>query len=152
MRGVLLMEDFRIINLTTQGGSFALLTFLVIIAVRWLPKRIEALDKQQSEEREIRRTEAEAHRHVVEVIAKAYVATAEKLSKAITETAEKLTMANAEQQRYERETCEKRHIELMEQVAADHELLREIDHEIKNQAQHAANERALRRKPSQPET
>lgn len=143
------MDEMKEITLLVQTGSFGLLCVLAIWVIRWVPKRIERADQ-------VREAEAKSREEVAQAQQKALA----EQEQAHIQAVDRLLAANAEQQRYERENCERRHKELLEAESKRHEellkrlegqylLSREIKHEVANLAQGEANRRAaeeLRRK------
>lgn len=122
-----------------QGGSFALLCFIVYWLTQWVPKRVERYDTIREAEAKSREAVADNLRKSTEAQGQAFVASIVKLNE-----------ATAEQLRYERESCDKRFAELLEdhdklmtQLLKHYELAREIKHEVANIAQARANERVL---------
>lgn len=161
------MDEVKIIGLLTNGGSFAVLVFLVVWVVRFVPKRMERFDK-------IREVEADARKEAANTLQKAVVeqerAQTERINrliaghaKAISDLStafdDKLTKIMAsykEQTQYERESCERRHGEILEELRSINreaiesrskqmELLREIAHGFRDMMQTRANERSLQK-------
>lgn len=156
------------VNLVVQGGSFGLLCLIVIFLTRWIPKRIDRNDKVKESEAKSREAVSENLRKTVEIQAQVEAANREKIAQelrkaveiqaaATVEATERLARAHAEQQRYERETCERRHQEnsaqtktleellrdMLTQLIKHYEMAREIKHEVTNLAQRRANEAAM---------
>lgn len=151
-----------ILAVIIQGGSFALLCFIVYWLTQWVPKRVERNDVLREAEAKSRENVAENLRKTVELQSQVEAANrervAETLRKAVEAQAlatitatEKMNQAHAEQIRYERESCDRRFGQLidriddaMQQMLKQYELSREIKHELTNIAQARANEKALR--------
>lgn len=151
-----------ILAVIIQGGSFALLCFIVYWLTQWVPKRVERNDVIREAEAKSRENVAEQLRKAVELQAQVEAANREKMAEtmrkaveaqaAATVTAtERVHAAHAEQLRYERESCDKRFEEVMDRVDKNlqqlmklYELCRETKHEVANIAQSRANEKAIR--------
>jgi hypothetical protein len=151
-----------ILAVIIQGGSFALLCFIVYWLTQWVPKRVERNDVLREAEAKSRETVSENLRKAVELQTQTEAANREKVAETLRKAVEaqaaamvaatdKLNQAHAEQLRYERESCDKRFNELIDRI--DHnlqhmmkhyELTREIRHEVANIAQSRANEKVVR--------
>lgn len=128
-----------ILAVIIQGGSFALLCFIVYWLTQWVPKRVERYDTIREAEAKSREAVADNLRKSTEAQGQAFVASIVKLNE-----------ATSEQLRYEREACDRRfaelikdHDDMMTHLMKHYELSREIRHEVANIAQHRANERVL---------
>lgn len=143
------MEELKNIGSLAQLGSFGIVSYIVYWALKNVPKWME--DNRNLRETEItsREAVAVAHREAVAQIITSYEKTArEQLDRHDT------------QMRMERDTCERRHQELIASVNRGHEEEREareaqhrevmeririIDHTVRDVAQSRANAEALTR-------
>lgn len=85
-----------------QGGSFALLAFIVIWLTTWLPKRWSQWDLDREADRKMHENVSAHHRDTVKNINEAHITKVELLVNTF-----------KEETRYEREVCERRHAEIM---------------------------------------
>jgi hypothetical protein len=126
------MDELKALQLVSQGGSLVLLGFIVLWLTRWIPKRMDRADEVKEQEAKSR-----------EEVAKINKESVSKLADTHSESQKAMLKEFRDQQQYEREVCEKRHYELMVKIDErfkevldrqdrNHEILREVNHGIRN--------------------
>lgn len=115
-----------------QGGSFGLLCFIIYWASVYLPKRADKNDALRESEIKSREAMVKAFQEVVDGINRANAVTIDKCLATFKDSSN-----------LDREECERKHEQSMDQMLKTHDIVREVRHEIGNIAQHRANERAL---------
>jgi hypothetical protein len=113
------MDDWKIITPIIQGGSFSLLAFITVWLTRWVPKRWLQWDKDREEDRKTQLAVAHEQKEAIESITSSQVTTVNDLVKCF-----------KEESRYERETCEKRHAELMQHLILHREEITGVRHDL----------------------
>lgn len=92
-----------------QGGSFALLAFIVVWLTTWLPKRWSQWDLDREADRKMHEHVSADHRDTVKNINESHIKKVELLVKTF-----------KDETRYEREACERRHAEIIaKQITLD---------------------------------
>lgn len=161
------MDDLKALNLLVQSGSFGVLVLLVLWVIRFVPKRIEKADQLRELEAEAKKESARVFSESLNNAEKEQTQRLERLTASIKEmiqgleishskNVERILSSHAEQLRYEREICEKNHVEIqvmleeskkqtLDMTQKIFEILRDISHGVKDVQQTRANERAARK-------
>lgn len=131
--GVGEMEELKTIGGLAQLGSFGLLCAIAFWLMKNIPKHLEALKAERIAVQDTAFKIAEEHN-------KSNLAIAVEHKAVIKE----LIAQSAEQVKYERDECDKRHQEVVSIMNKCYETIRQMKHEVANIAQARALEKAAR--------
>lgn len=96
------MEEWKMLTPIVQGGSFALLAFIVVWLTTWLPKRWSQWDLDREADRKMHENVSSNHRETIKNINETHI-----------KKVDLLVNTFKEETRYEREVCERRHAEII---------------------------------------
>ncbi len=117
------------------SGSFAALAWF-LIAVQGPKTHKENLEEIKAARKEFSEKEAEIRAAYIKKETDTLAATVKRESE--------LLDAFTQETKYERETCERRHQEIIANLVKQYEAFREMSHDVKNISQVQANDRAIR--------